>query len=194
MGSRLACLTCMNASFTDTTDLCTSCIRNSCDLRGFVHDPSHVLLKFDTLVLDANMHWIIPKARSMLPRIQKELRSSRPKLEEQTGPASGWYSSQSKSEMLTIKESTPLPKCGSCKEMISMPCWVYVEYCMFFLSSSKHYTSRVIHRANRRQVYLRQMRFREQNTGKWLSHVMSTAKNRRCTCGGRRPRGAIGGA
>ncbi|PBK97460.1 hypothetical protein ARMGADRAFT_639756 [Armillaria gallica] len=131
VGSRLACLTCMNDSFTDTTDLCTSCIRNSCDLRGFVHDPSHVLLKFDTLVLDANMHWIIPKARSMLPRIQKEFRSSsleyRPKLEERTSPASGWYSSQSK-EMLTINESTPLPKCGSCKEMISMPCWVYVTY------------------------------------------------------------------
>ncbi|KAK0244015.1 hypothetical protein EDD85DRAFT_759720 [Armillaria nabsnona] len=135
VGSRLACLTCMNDSFTDTTDLCTSCIRNSCDLRGFVHDPSHVLLKFETLLLDANMHWIIPKARSMLPRIQKEFRSSslkyRPKLEERTGPASGRYSSQSE-EMLTINESTPLPKCESCKEMISMPCWVYVTYCMFF--------------------------------------------------------------
>ncbi|KAK0432641.1 hypothetical protein EV421DRAFT_1719390, partial [Armillaria borealis] len=121
LGSRLACLTCMNDSFTDTTDLCTSCIAASCKCRGFVHDPSHVLLKFDDIVLDGRLRWIIPKARSMIIRIKEELRYSLKNNIKPVEKSGSFFSSQTDNEMSTT--ATP-PKCRCCDKVISLPCWV----------------------------------------------------------------------
>ncbi|KAK0466691.1 hypothetical protein IW261DRAFT_1683432, partial [Armillaria novae-zelandiae] len=120
LGSRLACLTCMNDSFTDTTDLCTSCIAASCKCRGFVHDPSHVLLKFDNIILDARLRWIIPKARSMIIDI-KELRHSLKNTVKPVEKSGSFLSSQTNNEISTA--ATP-PKCRCCDKAISLPCWV----------------------------------------------------------------------
>ncbi|SJK96921.1 uncharacterized protein ARMOST_00170 [Armillaria ostoyae] len=121
LGSRLACLTCMNDSFTDTIDLCTGCIDTSCERGGFVHDPSHVLLKFDTVVLDGRLRWIIPEARSMVVRIKKEFRSSLKNRIEPVEKSGSSHSSQSKKEVPTA--AAP-PKCRCCGKVVSLPCWV----------------------------------------------------------------------
>ncbi len=111
----------MNDSFTDTTDLCTSCIAASCKCRGFVHDPSHVLLKFDDIVLDGRLRWIIPKARYMIIRIKEELRYSLKNNIKPVEKSGSFFSSQTNDEMSTA--ATP-PKCRCCDKVISLPCWV----------------------------------------------------------------------
>ncbi|KAK0462478.1 uncharacterized protein EV420DRAFT_1265318 [Desarmillaria tabescens] len=121
LGSRLACLTCMNDSFTDTIDLCTNCIDTSCERGGFMHDPSHVLLKFDSVVLDGRLRWMIPEARSMVVRIKKEFRSSLKNRIEPMEKSGSSHSSQSKKEASTA--ASP-PKCRCCGKVISLPCWV----------------------------------------------------------------------
>ncbi|KAK0215121.1 hypothetical protein IW262DRAFT_1278423, partial [Armillaria fumosa] len=123
LGSRLVCLTCMNDSFTDTTDLCTNYTCNSMcpKCRGFVHDPSHVLLKFDNIILDARLRWIIPKARSMIIRIKEELRYSLKNTIKPVEKSGSFLSSQTNNEMPTA--ATP-PKCRCCDKDISLPCWV----------------------------------------------------------------------
>ncbi|KAG7442638.1 uncharacterized protein BT62DRAFT_954741 [Guyanagaster necrorhizus] len=121
LGSRLACLTCMNDSFTDTIDLCTSCIDTSCERGGFVHDPSHDLLKFDSVVLDGRLRWMIPEARSMVVRIKGEFRSSLKNRVEPVEKSSSSHGSQSKKEALT--PAAP-PKCRCCGKVVSIPCWV----------------------------------------------------------------------
>ncbi|KAK0487641.1 hypothetical protein IW261DRAFT_1327956 [Armillaria novae-zelandiae] len=119
VGSRWACLTCMNDSFTDTVDLCSSCVKESVQLREFVHDASHVLLKCDTYVLGAHWQWIIPRARSMLVQTKKKLRSHS---EDRAEPA--------ESSASTIAGSL---KCQACSEEVTLPCWVRVDsYCMCF--------------------------------------------------------------
>ncbi|KAK0504191.1 hypothetical protein EDD18DRAFT_1062742 [Armillaria luteobubalina] len=120
VGTRWACLTCINDSFTDTIDLCSSCAKKeeSIRLRGFVHDASHVLLKCDTYVLDAHWNWIIRRARSMLVQIKKKLRSR----------------SKGRAELAESNASNiarPL-KCQACSEEVTLPCWVRVDsYCMY---------------------------------------------------------------
>ncbi len=111
----------MNDSFTDATDLCTSCIAASCKCRGFVHDPSHVLLKFDDIVLDGRLRWIIPKARYMIIRIKEELRYSLKNNIKPVEKSGSFFSSQTNDEMSTA--ATP-PKCRCCDKVISLPCWV----------------------------------------------------------------------
>lgn len=121
LGCRLACLTCINDSFTDTIDLCTSCIDTSCERGGFVHDPSHVLLKFDSVILDGRLRWIIPEARSMVSRIKKDFRTSlknRIKPVEKSGSS---HTSQSKKEAPTAAVT---PKCRCCGKVVLLPCWV----------------------------------------------------------------------
>ncbi|KAK0213335.1 hypothetical protein DFS33DRAFT_1249993, partial [Desarmillaria ectypa] len=121
LGSRLACLTCMNDSFTDTIDLCMSCIDTSCERGGFVHDPSHVLLKFDSVVLDGRLRWIIPEACSMVVRIKGEFRSSLKNRIEPVEKSGLSHSGQSKKEASTAPVP---PKCRCCGKVISLPCWV----------------------------------------------------------------------
>ncbi|KAK0475513.1 hypothetical protein IW261DRAFT_1340555, partial [Armillaria novae-zelandiae] len=119
--SRLACLTCMNDSFADTIDLCTGCIDTSCERSGFVHDPSHVLLKFDSVILDGRLRWIIPEARSMVLRIKNEFRSSLKNRIEPVEKSGSSHTSQSKKEAPTAAEP---PKCRCCGKVVSLPCWV----------------------------------------------------------------------
>ncbi|KAK0501866.1 hypothetical protein EDD18DRAFT_752243 [Armillaria luteobubalina] len=114
----------MNDSFTDTTDLCTSCIATSCKRRGFVHDPSHVLLKFDNIILDVRLRWIIPKARSLIIRIREELRYSLKNTIKPVEKGSSFLSSQTNNEMPTAATA---PKCRCCDKDIFLPCWV----CLF---------------------------------------------------------------
>lgn len=137
VGSRWACLTCINDLFTDTVDLCSSCVEESVEIRGFVHDASHVLLKCDTYVLDAHWQWIIPRARSMVVQIKKKLRS---RSEGRAEPAESSNllddSPQPKKETTTIPESLT---CQTCSEEVSLPCWVRIDsYCMcsFFALST----------------------------------------------------------
>ncbi len=94
----LICLTCINDSFTDRIDLCTGCIGRSCQRDGFVHDPSHVLLKFDSIVLDGRLRHIIPAARSMIARIREEFRSSVKDRIEPVEKSGLSHSSQSRKE------------------------------------------------------------------------------------------------
>ncbi|KAK0487644.1 hypothetical protein IW261DRAFT_631968 [Armillaria novae-zelandiae] len=115
VGTRWACLTCMNDSFTDTVDLCASCVKESVELRGFIHNASHVLLKCDTYVMDADWQWIIPRARLMVVRIKKEFRS-RSKLRTELADESD--NTQSKDK----------PSCQACHKEVSLPCWVRIIY------------------------------------------------------------------
>ncbi|KAK0187865.1 hypothetical protein F5146DRAFT_731520 [Armillaria mellea] len=121
VGSRLACFTCMNDSYMDTVDLCTSCVGESIQLRGFIHDASHVLLKCDTYVLDVHWWWIIPRARSMLVQIKKKLRSRSEPTESSNVLGNG---PQSKKDASTMSESL---KCQTCLEEVALPCWVRVD-------------------------------------------------------------------
>ncbi|KAK0487639.1 hypothetical protein IW261DRAFT_1448992 [Armillaria novae-zelandiae] len=115
VGTRWACVTCMNDSFTDTVDLCVSCIKKSVELSGFVHNASHVLLKCDTYIIDANWRWIIPRACSMVVRIKKEFRSHS-KLHTELADKSD--NTQSKDK----------PSCQACHKEVSLPCWVHMIY------------------------------------------------------------------
>ncbi|PBK75065.1 hypothetical protein ARMSODRAFT_504209 [Armillaria solidipes] len=136
VGSRWACLTCMNDSFTDTVDLCASCVKESVELRGFVHDASHVLLKCDTFVMDADLQWIIPRARSTVVQIKKKFRS-RTKIHtepaEKSDPPS--KSTQSKKKLLNVTKSPP-PHCQACRKEVSLPCWVRITY---YWANSENY-------------------------------------------------------
>lgn len=119
----LICLTCINDSFTDRIDLCTGCIGRSCQRDGFVHDPSHVLLKFDSIVLDGRLRHIIPAARSMIARIREEFRSSVKDRIEPVEKSGLSHNSQSRKE--ASKTAAP-PTCRCCGKPISLPCWVCV--------------------------------------------------------------------
>ncbi len=119
----------MNDSFTDTVDLCASCIRESVELREFVHDASHDLLKCDTRVLEAHWGWIIPRARSMVVQIKKKIRS---RSEGRAEPAESSNlldnSPRSKKDVWTRAESLT---CQDCLKEVSLPCWVRINsYCM----------------------------------------------------------------
>ncbi|KAK0194918.1 hypothetical protein F5146DRAFT_924474 [Armillaria mellea] len=119
LGSRLACLTCMNDSFSDTINLCTSCIDTSCERAGFVHDPSHVLLKFDSVILDGRLRGIIPEARRRVTRIK--FQSSLKNHIEPVEKTSSSHTNQSKKEPPTAAEPS---KCRCCGKVVSLPCWV----------------------------------------------------------------------
>ncbi len=129
VGSRWGCLTCINDSFTDTVDLCSSCAKKSVEIRGFVHDASHVLLKCDTYVLDAHWSWIIPRARSMVVQIKKKLRSrSGGRAEPAESSNLLDNSPQPKKDTLAITGSLTCQTCS--KEVSLVPCWVRIDsYC-----------------------------------------------------------------
>ncbi|KAK0194868.1 hypothetical protein F5146DRAFT_1132289 [Armillaria mellea] len=95
-------------SCSDTIDLCMSCIDTSCERGGFVHDPSHVLLKFDSVILDGL-------------RIKKEFRTSLKNRIEPVEKSGSSHSSQSKKE---APNTAAPPKCRCCGKVVSLPCWV----------------------------------------------------------------------
>ncbi|PBK70525.1 hypothetical protein ARMSODRAFT_1035308 [Armillaria solidipes] len=99
------------------------CIDRSCQRDGFVHDPSHVLLKFDSIVLDGRLRRIIIAARSMVARIREEFRSS---LKDRIEPVEkSGLSTNGQSRKEASSTAAP-PTCRCCGKLISLPCWVCV--------------------------------------------------------------------
>ncbi|KAK0441569.1 hypothetical protein EV421DRAFT_1904608 [Armillaria borealis] len=115
-----------------TVDLCASCVEESVDLRGFIHEASHDLLKCDTLVLDVHWQWIIPRARSMVVRIKEKFRS-RSKIHTEPAERSDLLdnSTQSKKKLSNVTESSLPPKCQGCHKEVSLPCCVRISYWAF---------------------------------------------------------------
>ncbi|KAF5372882.1 hypothetical protein D9758_001516 [Tetrapyrgos nigripes] len=115
----LLCIRCISDDLLNTTDLCQLCIDKTTIHDGHAHHPSHSLVKLRRPLLDADLAWIIPKAREVSDRVRELFRTKGEFIRElaiNQKRIGGPVTSSRK-----FKASTT---CGSCGIVAMVPCWV----------------------------------------------------------------------
>ncbi|KAK7043094.1 hypothetical protein VNI00_008448 [Paramarasmius palmivorus] len=69
-GERIMCLDCISDSYGENINLCSRCCAKSLSKGVFTHSPSHLMMKLHHAVFNAELAWMIPKARSTNERIK----------------------------------------------------------------------------------------------------------------------------
>lgn len=66
IGSRVMCLECTSKNYKDEINLCVGCMDTSTTKRGFIHDPSHDLVKLARIVHDREKSTLNRRGKEVL--------------------------------------------------------------------------------------------------------------------------------
>ncbi|KAI3602849.1 hypothetical protein WG66_011217 [Moniliophthora roreri] len=87
IGDRVICLDCMSENYADNVNLCSRCCTKITLKGSFTHTPNHLMMKLKCVALDAELAWMIPKARAMDERMK--LKAPTNDVDSKSQPQSG---------------------------------------------------------------------------------------------------------
>ncbi|KAJ6494426.1 hypothetical protein C8R45DRAFT_1072976 [Mycena sanguinolenta] len=126
--ARQFCVQCMDATFSDWLDMYSSCIEQEVvpQREGFTHVQSHLQIKVYRYLHDGDMAWTIPEAKVVAGRAKTKLKLAA------SADASTDTAAVKTKTMLTSSQDDETttafqrPRCASCREAISPPCFVCI--------------------------------------------------------------------
>ncbi|KAF7364190.1 Protein kinase domain-containing protein [Mycena sanguinolenta] len=128
-GARQFCVQCMDATFSDWVDICSSCIEKGAvpQQRGFTHLLSHLQIKVYRYLHDGDMAWTIPEAKVIAGRAKKTLKlAASADASAETAAVKTKTTLTSRQDNETTTTAFQRPQCASCGEAISPPCFVCI--------------------------------------------------------------------
>ncbi|KAF8147003.1 hypothetical protein K438DRAFT_2091048 [Mycena galopus ATCC 62051] len=118
--TRLFCIQCMDEQGYYYIDLCADCHEKTPQNYGFIHMRSHLLIKTFRRIHDAELAWIIQKAKVVAKRVKKRSK------EAQAPPSRSEGTPQTNSHAAQPKSQVQL-RCCACDMPVSHPFWVCIH-------------------------------------------------------------------
>ncbi|TFK64975.1 hypothetical protein BDN72DRAFT_962870 [Pluteus cervinus] len=122
--TRLICLACVDKDFTNTLDICRSCMTTSTSRDELHHNPSHSMIKYEHVVRDFNEVW---SSRTLVIRAKAALTTPGETIttpDEREGQEAAPASHDTPADGSGPPKPTTSILCFACSKALSIPCWV----------------------------------------------------------------------
>lgn len=111
----------MSEDLSDNIELCSTCVERAPSKRGFVHDPSHVIVKVEQTLHDFYFLRVVENAKVTIEKMKNLFRM----LE-----ANAFHPDENADPET---EDTHRVSCASCAKTVVPPCWACVMCGMSFV-------------------------------------------------------------
>jgi len=122
----------MAEDLSDNIDLCSTCIGNSTNKRGFIHNVTHDIVKVEETLHDFHFAQVVKSARATINRVKCIFRALDGTTSDDTTALE---------KVLVVEEDCTDLLCACCAQRVSTPCWACVVCSTILITLTRLFSS-----------------------------------------------------